>query len=119
MVWGKETDGKYSIIESVIPANEEFDVPLHKKSKESGLIYVLEGHFQFKYDQKTIEGNLGTVLQIEKDKFFSYKKIGTQEGRLLTIYTPAGFENFFKDIEKLKDDSFKILSENEPILMHI
>jgi hypothetical protein len=42
---GKQSDGKYSLIEMEFPTEKEKEIPLHKQSKEDVIIYVIEGVF--------------------------------------------------------------------------
>ena len=73
---------------------------MHKHSREEVIIHVIKGNFMFKNGTESINGSKGTLIKFDKEIPHSYSKIGKEgEGRLLIIYTPAGFEGFFKEIE--------------------
>ena len=38
------------------------------------------------------------VLKLEKNIEHSYKKVGNDKGKLLVLFEPAGFENYFRDL---------------------
>lgn len=118
MIDGKNTDNKYSLVEIFFPHNDEKEIPFHQHSKETVLIYVIEGNFIFKYGREVINGIAETVLKFEKNIPHSFRKIGEEPGRLLILYIPAGFEDFIKDIGKLYNGQ-KVISEEDQIMLHL
>ena len=52
------------------------------------------------------------LLKLEKDISRSFKRIGNQEGKLLVIYIPVGFENFFKNISSMAIEAKAIARNN-------
>ena len=92
---GDKTEGRYSLLEMVFSAEKENEIPLHLHSRETLIIYILEGNFSFRYGDEKIDGIQGTVLKFEKDIPHSYKKTGKSLGRLLILFIPAGFDKRF------------------------
>ena len=119
IISGNQTENKYSIIEITFPSGEESEIPLHKHGNESLVMHVIEGKFSFKYGKKTIEGNKDTVLRFEKDISHSYRKIGKDQGKLLVTYTPAGLENFFRELGKSTMKDVKKSIQLDPIIVHL
>jgi len=115
---GNKTGGKYSLLEILFSAEKENEIPLHLHSRETLIIYILEGNFSFRYGTENIVGNQGAVLKFEKDIPHSYKKTGKTPGRLLILFIPAGFENFFKDV-RLDQSEMKLSGEEDPVLLHV
>jgi len=115
---GNKTGGKYSLLEILFSAEKENEIPLHLHSRETLIIYILEGNFSFRYGNEKIVGNQGAVLKFEKDIPHSYKKTGKTPGRLLILFIPAGFENFFKDV-RLNQSEMKLSGEEDPVLLHV
>ncbi len=72
---GDKTSGKYSLLEIQFSAQKENEIPLHLHSRETLIIYILEGNFSFRYGNEKIDGNQGTVLKFEKDIPHAYKKL--------------------------------------------
>ena len=59
-------------------------------------------------------------MKFEIDLPLCYKKLhDNSEGKLLFLYIPAGFENFFKDLERLNVTNFKMFSDGDPILLQL
>ena len=61
---GDKTCGKYSLLEVQFLAEKEYEIPLHLHSRETLIIYILEGNFSFRYGNEKIDGNQRTVLNI-------------------------------------------------------
>ena len=100
---GKESAGKYSIIEVEFPTKKE--IPLHKHTKENIIIYIIEGEFLIRSGKENINGIPGKVLRLEKNIEHSYKKIGNDKGKILVLFEPAGFENYFRDLNSVSSSS--------------
>ena len=115
---GDKTGGKYSLLELTFSAEKENEIPLHLHSREALIIYILEGNFSFRYGHEKIDGIQGTVLKFEKDIPHSYKKNGKSLGRLLILYIPAGFENFFLDLG-LDQSKMKQSGDEDQVLLHV
>ena len=120
IISGEKTRGEYSMLEILFPEGDvENEIPLHIQSKEIVIVYVIKGNFKIRYDQQDVEGNEGMVLKLEKNISRSFKKKGDKEGKLLVIYIPAGFENFFKDIASSNIEDFKHAGIDDPILIQL
>ena len=115
---GDETSGKYSLLELHFSTEKENEIPLHLHRRETLVIFILEGTFSFKYGNEKIDGNQGTVIKFEKDIPHSYRKTGKTPGRLLILFFPAGFENFFLDLG-LNQSKMKQSREEDQVLLHV
>ena len=80
---------------------------------------MIKGNFKIRYGQQDIEGSEGTVLKLEKDISRSFQKKGNLDGKLLVIYIPAGFENFFKDIASSNINDFTHDGIEDPIMIQL
>ena len=69
------------------------------------MIYIIEGEFLIQQENKNINGAPGMVLKLEKNIEHSYKKVGDNMGKLLILFEPAGFENYFRDLNSLPSSS--------------
>lgn len=119
IISGNQTEDKYSIIEITFPAGEESEIPLHKHGNEALVMHVIEGNFSFRYGKETLEGNKDTVLRFEKDVNHSYRKIGKDQGKLLVTYTPAGLENFFRELGTSTIEDSKKSIQFDPVIVHL
>ncbi len=59
------------------------------------------------------------TFKFEKNIPHSYKKIGEDIGRLVLLFIPGGFENFFKDMGVFHRNDSKVLGEDERVLLHV
>jgi quercetin dioxygenase-like cupin family protein len=120
IISGEKTGYEYSILEILFPEGDlENEIPLHIQSKEIVIVYVIKGNFKIRYGQQHIEAKKGMVLKLEKDIARSFKRIGNQQGELLVMYIPAGFENFFKDISSMNIEDFRYHGIDDPILIQL
>jgi quercetin dioxygenase-like cupin family protein len=119
IISGNQTENKYSIIEITFPAGEESEIPLHKHGNEALVMHVIEGNFSFRYGKETLEGNKDAVLRFEKDVNHSYRKIGKDQGKLLVTYTPAGLEDFFRELGTSTIEDSKKSIQFDPVIVHL
>ncbi len=85
---GKETDGRYTLIEVFEPEGEG---PLHVHHREDEGFWVLEGELTFQIGEETIKASPGSFLFGPKDLPHTYR-VDSGPARLLFILSPPGFE---------------------------
>lgn len=93
---GEDTSGVSNLIELVVQPNS--GSPLHIHSREDEFFYVLEGEFQFQIGEQMIVTTAGSFLYCPKYLSHGFTNIGENPGKLLTWYTPSGFEKFFEQV---------------------
>lgn len=91
---GKETDGRFSLVEVVDPDGAE--TPLHVHHNENEAFWILEGSLTFEIGGQTIKAEPGSFLFGPKDVPHRYR-VDKGPARLLFLLSPAGFENFIRD----------------------
>lgn len=64
-------------------------------SREAEFWYVLEGTYEFHIGDKVVEGGPGTFVAVDAGQPHGF--ISKSPGRLLTIFSPGGYEHFFMD----------------------
>ncbi|WP_009630583.1 cupin domain-containing protein [Synechocystis sp. PCC 7509] len=94
-----DTDGAYTLIE--VTDEPQAGPPLHLHRREDEAFYILEGTFAFQIGDRTMTATAGWFMTAPKGVPHSYKNIGTTPARMLTLFVPAGIENFFEDLSKL------------------
>jgi mannose-6-phosphate isomerase-like protein (cupin superfamily) len=67
-------------------------------TNETEIWYVLEGTFEFHVGAKVFEGGPGTFVAVDAGQPHGF--ITKSAGKLLTIFSPGGYEHFFMDWEK-------------------
>ncbi len=88
---GKETDGRYGLVEVLEPEGAE--APLHVHHNEDEAFWVLEGELTFQVGDETIKASPGSFLFGPKDVPHRYT-VDSGPARMLFILSPAGFEEF-------------------------
>jgi mannose-6-phosphate isomerase-like protein (cupin superfamily) len=93
---GKETGGRYSLIEDVtVPGG---GTPLHVHHREDESFYVLEGDYLFEANGKRFEVHAGDFVFAPRDVPHRFRNIGTRSGTMLLTLEPAGLELFFEEL---------------------
>jgi quercetin dioxygenase-like cupin family protein len=87
---GKETDGRYTLVEVLEPEGE---APLHVHHREDEGFWVLEGEVTFEVGEETIKAGPGSFVFGPKGVPHRYA-VDSGPARLLFILSPAGFEEF-------------------------
>jgi len=90
---GKDTDGRFSLIEVV--DHEGAETPLHVHHNEDEGFWILEGLLTFEVGDKTIKAKPGSFLFGPKDVPHRYR-IDKGPARLLFILAPSGFEELVR-----------------------
>jgi quercetin dioxygenase-like cupin family protein len=93
---GKETRGRYALLEDVTPPGG--GTPLHVHHREDEGFYVLEGHYLFEADGKTFEARTGDFVFGPRDVPHRFTNIGDTDGTILLTIEPAGLEDFFAEL---------------------
>ncbi len=88
---GKETGGRYTLVE-VLDA-EGSEAPLHVHHREDEAFWILEGALTFHVGDQTIKAGPGSFVFGPKDVPHGYH-VDAGPARLLFILSPAGFEEF-------------------------
>jgi quercetin dioxygenase-like cupin family protein len=94
---GEQTAGKLAIIEMNVPPNSGPIPHEHPGIQES--FYVLEGQVELKSETQTYVAKKGAIVTIPFDgPVHCFKNTGNTEAKLLCIVTPAGLDDFFREI---------------------
>jgi mannose-6-phosphate isomerase-like protein (cupin superfamily) len=101
LVRNAQTDGDFSIVVSMDgPGGGPGPAVRHKDRTET--FYVLEGEYTFYSDGKEIKAGPGSIIVNPKGVPHGFVNTGTTQGKLLMIYSPGGFEDFFIEVAEKK-----------------
>lgn len=73
-------------------------IPVHKHLNEDELIFIQSGSGIFTLGDKEIEVKEGSAAFVPKNVWHGIKNIGKENIRMMFNFTPAGFENYFREI---------------------
>ena len=95
-ITGKDTDGSYSLMASII--EPDAGVTPHIHSLESEGFYIVQGQMEFLLGDRIVIANAGDFVHSPKGEFHTWKNTGSIPAKVLFFFTPAGIENLFDEI---------------------
>ena len=100
MAWGEETGGGFSLVESPIAPNT-LAAPVHIHEREDEYSYVLEGRMGALLGDKVVYANEGDFVFKPRNQWHTFWNAGDTPCEIIEIISPAGFEDFFRDLAKV------------------
>ncbi|RKT55716.1 cupin domain-containing protein [Saccharothrix australiensis] len=91
-----ETGGAMGLIEVVVPPLS--GPPLHTHQNEDEAFYILDGRFEVVANDRELTVEPGGFIYLPKGTFHRFRNIGEAHGKLLLLFAPAGFEQYFLDV---------------------
>lgn len=112
---GRETGGTYSLL--LVNTAPGGGPPLHSHAYEDEGFYVLKGIYRFWIgDAAPVDAHAGTHVFGPRGIFHRFQNIGDSAGELLIIFTPAGCENYFKELAAERERGGHNLLEREEVI---
>lgn len=87
-----------AVLEEVVPPGVA--APWHRHSQEDEVSYVIEGTFRVWRGDEVFDLGPGGVALLPRGQAHTFKNIGADQGRLLTVITPAGLERFLQVVAR-------------------
>jgi quercetin dioxygenase-like cupin family protein len=106
MIEGEQTGGLFSVVEHPLPPRA-LGAPLHSHTNEDEYSYVLEGRVGVQLGEQVVEAGPGELVFKPRGQRHAFWNAGDDPARLLEIISPAGFENYFRELAPL-------LTKSEP-----
>jgi mannose-6-phosphate isomerase-like protein (cupin superfamily) len=100
MIDGDATGGAFSLVEHPLPPRS-LGAPLHTHRNEDEYSYVLEGRVGVQLGQDVLEAGPGELVFKPRGQQHAFWNAGDEPARLLEIISPAGFENYFRELAPL------------------
>src|ERR671935_2066498 len=100
MVDGETTGGAFSLVEHPLPPRA-LGAPLHTHRNEDEYSYVLEGRVGVQLGDDVIEAGPGELVFKPRGVPHAFWNAGDEPARLLELISPAGFENYFRELAPL------------------
>jgi quercetin dioxygenase-like cupin family protein len=100
MIDGERTGGAFSLVEHPLPARA-LGSPLHTHHNEDEYSYVLQGRFGVQLGDDTLEAGPGDLLFKPRGVAHAFWNAGDEPARLMELISPAGFENYFRELAPL------------------
>jgi mannose-6-phosphate isomerase-like protein (cupin superfamily) len=101
MIDGDETpDRGFSLVEHPM-SPRALAAPLHRHTREDEYSYVLEGRMGALLGDEVLEAGPGDLVHKPRDQWHTFWNAGDEPCRILEIIAPAGFEDFFRELDGL------------------
>jgi quercetin dioxygenase-like cupin family protein len=92
LVSGKDTAGRYALIDMLVPPGG--GPPLHRHDFEE-MFYVFEGEIEVTFRGASSMLSAGETVAIPANAPHAFRNVSAQPARLLATVSPAGLEEFF------------------------
>ena len=100
MIDGLEAGQRFSLVEHPM-APRVLAAPLHRHSREDEYSFVLEGQVGALLGEEVLIGKPGDLIFKPRNQWHTFWNAGDEPARILEIISPAGFEEFFRELVDL------------------
>ncbi len=100
MIDGETTGGAFSLVEHPL-SPRALGAPVHTHRNEDEYSYVLEGRIGVQLGDADLEAEPGQLLFKPRGVAHAFWNAGAEPARLLEMISPAGFENYFRELAPL------------------
>jgi quercetin dioxygenase-like cupin family protein len=100
MVDSETTRGAFSLVEHPLPPRA-LGAPVHTHRNEDEYSYVLEGRIGVQLGDEVLEAGPGELVFKPRGVPHAFWNAGDEPARLLELISPAGFENYFRELAPL------------------
>jgi len=107
---GQDTGNTFGMFDEVVGPGD--GPPLHVHHDADEIFYVLAGEFTWLIGDLRARGGVGTVAFVPKGTVHTWQNSGSEEGRLLFVFSPAGFERFLLELCEVPLDQRTMESAN-------
>jgi mannose-6-phosphate isomerase-like protein (cupin superfamily) len=101
---GFESEGRFSVIEHPIPPRT-LAAPLHFHHREDEYSFVLEGTLGALLGDEVLEASPSTWVFKPRGEWHTFWNAGNTPCRIVEVISPAGFENYFREIAAVFADA--------------
>jgi quercetin dioxygenase-like cupin family protein len=95
----ESTGGAYGLVEVVEPPGAASPVHIHRGEDET--LWVLEGEYTALCGDQEIVASTGGFVLLPRDVPHSLRVTGAGQARALLLFTPGGFEGYFRELGEL------------------
>ena len=97
MIDGVDADQRFSLVEHPM-GPRALAAPLHRHNREDEYSYVLTGRMGALLGDDVVEAGPGDLVYKPRGQWHTFWNAGDEPCRILEIISPAGFEDFFKEL---------------------
>ncbi|MFI1797867.1 cupin domain-containing protein [Streptomyces sp. NPDC020379] len=98
----ENTHGSLGLIEALVPPGGGPPLHIHHDSDEA--FYLIEGELEISNEKLSQTVGAGAFIFVPRGKVHAFKNVSDAPCKMLIIFTPGGFERFFKELGVSADD---------------
>ena len=100
LIDGTEADERFSLVEHPM-SPRALAAPLHLHTREDEYSFVLQGCMGALLGDDVVEAGPGDLVHKPRNQWHTFWNAGDEPCRILEIISPAGFEQFFRELSAL------------------
>jgi len=100
MIDGSEADERFSLVEHPM-SPRALAAPLHRHNREDEYSWVIEGSVGALLGDEVVVAQPGDLIFKPRGQWHTFWNAGDTPARILEIISPAGFEDFFAELDEL------------------
>jgi len=97
MIDGSEAGKRFSLVEHPMSARA-LAAPMHLHTREDEYSFVLQGRMGALLGDEVVEAGAGDLVFKPRNQWHTFWNAGDDPARILEIISPAGFEQFFREL---------------------
>jgi mannose-6-phosphate isomerase-like protein (cupin superfamily) len=100
MIDGAEADERFSLVEHPM-SPRALAAPVHRHTREDEYSYVIEGRMGALLGDEVLTAGPGDLVFKPRNQWLTFWNAGDEPCRILEIISPAGFEQFFAELDAM------------------
>ena len=100
MIDGLEAGERFSLVEHPM-SPRALAAPLHLHTREDEYSFVLQGRMGALLGDDVVEAGPGDLVFKPRNQWHTFWNAGDEPCRILEIISPAGFEDFFRELDAM------------------
>ncbi|MGY3589719.1 mannose-6-phosphate isomerase-like protein (cupin superfamily) [Bradyrhizobium sp. USDA 4341] len=97
MIDGDDVGKRFALVEHPMQPRA-LAAPMHRHHREDEYSFVLEGRIGVMLGDTVVIGNPGDLIFKPREQWHTFWNAGDTPARVLEIISPAGFENYFREL---------------------
>ena len=100
MIDGGEAEQRFSLVEHPM-SPRALAAPVHRHTREDEYSYVIEGRMGALLGDEVVTAGPGDLVFKPRNQWHTFWNAGDEPCRILEIISPAGFEQFFAELDAM------------------
>ena len=97
LIGAEDAGNRFALVEHPMQPRA-LAAPMHRHHREDEYSFVLEGSIGAMLGDSVVVGNPGDVIFKPREQWHTFWNAGDTPARVLEIISPAGFENYFREL---------------------